>query len=244
MYFPINIDLTNLIEEFDLDGEQIENLGSQLIDQISHTFFNALRTEVNQRLKGAREVYLKGLSMRKIDPLTSEIVLEGWLPNALEEGIDEFDMKEGFSKSDKIKISKYGNWYLTIPFKHSTPGSSGETGKPLPKEIHNIVKKQSTPLKKVQIPESYRVQQIKELANGKTYQHKSSIYEGVRKEDSERKNSGYISFRRAGAKSDPNVFIHPGFEARNFFGKALDNIDRDIPVIADEIIDRFLRDLG
>lgn len=240
MYFPIKIDLTDLINEFDLDARQIETLGSQLIDSISNTFYNALKINVNNKLKSARAIYLKGLSLKKLDSLTSEITLSGWLPNALEEGINEFDLKEGFSKSDKIKISSTGDWYLTIPFKHSIPSSSGETGKPLPKEIYNIVKKQKTPLKESQIPESYRVKELKELANGKTYEHKSSIYQGVKKSE----EGGYISFRRASGNSDPNSWIHPGFEARDFFGQALNDIDREIPILADNIISKFLEDIG
>ena len=241
MYFPIKIDLTNLIEEFDLNANQIESLGSQLIDTISNTFFNVLKIEVNNKLKSARAIYLKGLSLKKIDSLTSEITLSGWLPNALEEGANEFDMKEGFSKSDKIKISSTGGWYLTIPFKYSSPNSSSEIKKPLPKEIYDIVKKQKTPLKESQIPESYRLKEIKELANGKTYQHKSSIYQGVKKSE---EGGGYISFRRASNNSDENSWIHPGFEARNFFNKALDEIDSEIPVLADSIINKFIEDIG
>lgn len=240
MYFPIKIDLTDLVEEFELDANQIENLGAQLIDSISNTFFNALKIKVNSKLKSARAIYLKGLSMNKIDPLTSEIVLKGWLPNALEEGVSSFDMKEGFSKSDRIKISNDGSWYLTIPFKYSAPNTSGETGKPLPKEIHDIVKKQKTPLKESQIPENYNLRQLKELANGKKYQHKSSIYEGVKKNN----NNGFINFRRVGGKSDPNSWIYPNLEGKNFFQQALDDIDNEIPILADNIINKFIEDIG
>ena len=149
-------------------------------------------------------------------------------------------MKEGFSKSDRIKISNDGSWYLTIPFKYSAPNASGETGKPLPKEIHDIVKKQKTPLKESQIPENYNLRQLKELANGKKYQHKSSIYEGVKKNN----NNGFINFRRVGGKSDPNSWIYPNLEGKNFFQQALDDIDNEIPILADNIINKFIEDIG
>lgn len=239
MYIPINIDLTDLVEEFDLSASQIEELGSQLITSISNTYFNALKIKVNNKLKSAKALYLKGLSMKKIDSLNVEIKLSGWLPNIIEEGTKSFDMKEGFSKSGKAQISNEGSWYLTIPFEYSAPGSNNGK-KELPKEINDIVQKQKTPLKREQLPQSQRLQQLKELANGKTYQYKSPIFEGLKKDG----NDGAISFRRVGEKSDKNSWIYPQTEGKDFFSQAISDIENEIPVIADSLITKFLDDLN
>ena len=90
MYIPIKIDLNDLIEEFELNGIQIKNLASDLSNEISNTFFAALKQRVNSTLKSAKGIYLKNLSIQTLDPLTKEIVLSGWLRNAIEEGVSAF----------------------------------------------------------------------------------------------------------------------------------------------------------
>lgn len=242
MYIPIKIDLDDLIEEFELNPRQIENLASDLSNEVSNTFFAALKQRVNSTLKSAKGIYLKNLSIQTLDPLTKEIILSGWLPNAIEEGVSPFDMKAGFQRAKNVKISSKGNWYVSIPFLHSGPNSSGEIAKPLPKEVYEVVSKQKFPLKENQIPESYRLRQIKQIAGGGTYQHKNSIYTGLKK--NEQSGSGYINFRRVGAVSDVNSFMYPGLQSRDFFGKALLDIENEIPILADKIIDDFLKNQG
>lgn len=250
MFIPIKIDLTEITEEFNLDGSQIKLLGNELINSISDKYFSAIKQKVNTTLKATRGIYLKNLKIETIDDLTKEIILSGWLPNALESGQDIFDMKPGFSGAKNVKISAKGNWYTTIPFNWSKSG--GETGQKIPNDVYNIVSKQSSPLRESQLPESRRIHQVKDLAKGINatklgvsgiYQHKNSIYTGMQKQNSDYGN-GYISFRRVGAVSDPNSFWHPGLVKRDFFGKALNDIQDEIPILADKIIDEFLVNQG
>lgn len=246
MFIPIKIDLDDLVEEFGLDGNQIKLLGNELINGISDKYFSAIKQKVNTTLKATRGIYLKNLRIETIDDLTKEIILSGWLPNALESGQDIFDMKPGFSKAKNVRISAKGNWYTTIPFSWSKSG--GEAGQKMPSDVYSIASKQNSPLRENQLPESRRIHQIKDLAKGINaaknnvsgfYQHKNSIYTGIQKQNSDYGN-GYISFRRVGAVSDPNSFWHPGIQKKDFFGKALTDIQDEIPILADKIIDEFL----
>lgn len=231
MYIPISINLDNLIEEFDLGPDQVQRLASELTDNLCNTFYSALRQNVNNKLKKTRELYLNNISINNIDDTTKEIVLTGWLPNALEEGISEFDMKEGFQNSQKVKISKEGNWYLTIPIKGNMSS--------VPKEIRNILNNQKTQIQQKQLSQNASLQKMKELASGKKYQNKSSIYQGMKKNE----QGGIDNFRRVGENSDKNAFIHPGFEARNFFQSSLNDIENEIPILADKVIDNFLKNM-
>lgn len=248
MFIPIKIDLDNLVQEFGLDGNQIKLLGTELSNRISDKYFAAIKQKVNTTLKATRGIYLKNLRIETIDDLTKEIILSGWLPNAIESGVNTFDMKPGFMKAKNVRISAKGNWYTTIPFLWSPSGSEGI--QKAPKNIYQMVKEQiPKPLKESQIPESQRLHQIKNLAKGinaaKTlgaqgiYQHKGSIYTGMKKTD-----NGAISFRRVGAISDPNSFWHPGIIKKDFFGTALNEIQNEIPILADQIIDEFLSAQG
>lgn len=241
MFIPIKINLDNLIEEFNLDGAQLKALGIELTNKISEKYFSAIKQKVNSTLKSTRGIYLKNLTIETIDDFTKEIILSGWLPNALEEGYKTFDMKKGFKKAKNVKISVKGNWYTTIPFMWSKSG--GETGQKIPDNLYKIIQKQNTPLKENQIPESQRIHQIKQLANGGIYQHKSSIYTGIKKNEQQEGGSN-ISFRRVGEVSDQNSFWYPGLIKYDFFGKALQDISNEIPVLADRIIDEFLDSQG
>lgn len=247
MFIPIKIDLDDLIEEFGLDGAQIKFLGTELTNRISDKYFAAIKQKANTTLKATRGIYLKNLRIETIDDLTKEIILSGWLPNAIESGANTFDMKPGFMKAKNVRISVKGNWYTTIPFLWSPSGSEGT--QQAPKNIYQIIKSQSPkPLKESQIPESQALHQIKNLAKGVnaaklgvsgTYQHKSSIYTGIQKTD-----NGAISFRRVGAVSDSNSFWYPGLTKKDFFGTALNEIQNEIPILADQIIDQFLSEQG
>lgn len=241
MFIPIKIDLDELVEEFGLDGNQIKLLGTELTNRIGDKYFAAIKQKVNTTLKTTRGIYLKNLRIETIDDLTKEIILSGWLPNAIESGASEFDMKPGFSKAKNVRISLKGNWYTTIPFSWSKSG--GETGQKIPDNIYKIVSKQQSPLREHQLPESQRVHQIKQLANGGVYQHKNAIYTGMQKKQPEYGN-GYVSFRRVGAVSDPYAFWHPGLQKQEFFNKALNDIQSEIPILADKIIDDFLESQG
>ena len=63
-----------------------------------------------------------------------------------------------------------------------------------------------------------------------------NIYAGLKKNST----TNGISFRRVSETSDPNMFWHPGLKKQDFFGKALNDIQNDIPILADKIIDNFL----
>ena len=112
MNVPINIDLSNLVEEFDLNVAQIQELGGQLIEQISKNYYSAVRKEVNDNLGSTKNVYLKALRLEQVSLFERELILSGWLPNALESGYPSFDMKVGFFNSKKAKLSKNGKKYL------------------------------------------------------------------------------------------------------------------------------------
>ncbi len=67
--------------------------------------------------RGVASQYIRGLSEPTVLEREYEIMfsLNGWLPVALEDGVDTFDMKPGLLGSPKAKISKAGDRYMNIP---------------------------------------------------------------------------------------------------------------------------------
>lgn len=196
-----------------------DQLSPQVVNAIQSSIQTSLslvkdrwQTEVQNKLNSTRPLYLMGLTFDSLqypydgDNFAGAVVLNGKFPNMLETGFGAFDEKLGFSKSKRITKKKDGGWYLTIPMRHSTPGSF-MYGQAMPKDVYGVAKK---------------------LGNGqhlsypglgdiswKGYQRKNKTYDGLTrivKSYQKATQSQYFTFRRVSDKSDPNSWWHPGWK--------------------------------
>lgn len=199
------------------------NLTGNIADPIENALRNSVQTslaiirdrwqrEAQNKLKTSRMDYLLGLSFNSIvypldsDGFVGAIQLDGKLPNMIERGFQPFDMKVGFSKSGRVTKTKGGGWYLTIPFRHSTPKSNGSFGAPMPKSVYNVAKKLA-PNGKMSVKGGNRT-------SWTGYTHKNNIYDGLQRIVKSYQNSNqsqYYTFRRVSNKSDSRSWWHPGY---------------------------------
>lgn len=87
-----------------------------------------------RQLKTSKADYIKGIQkVRMPGQLEAYIALTGWLPNAVEQGLDPFDLRETLlaDKHKGVKKNKQGQKYRPIPFRHQTPGTEGSAGMPM-----------------------------------------------------------------------------------------------------------------
>jgi len=251
---PVSIDISDFVQTWSLTIQETELFVNNVLDEVGQRFYEHWYREAGQSLKQTRQEYQKGLYVEKPSEDSIIVGLVGWLPNAIEQGLQPFDMKEGFSKSDKRKPAYRKNastgWYLTIPFRHGTPGIVAESGifsGVMPSEVYRVAKKNLKNggyLLDKQLPAEFQIKGIRpEVVNNITnqifpqYQHKSSIYQGMIKSNKEH-HGQYVTFRRVSDQSDPNSWIHKGFIAYNLMGKSLNNfpIDRIISNIKEEFL--------
>lgn len=252
---PIRIDIQDIANEFSLSRDEITDFSRYVVEIVSSKFAKYWENEAAHSLHQTRAEFQKAIYIEKVDDTNVVVGLKGFVPNAVEQGIDAFDQKEYFAKSKKIKLTKDGKWYLTIPFRFNTPGTLGEStvfSNQLPEEIHQIVRDKSkagdnSGLRRTEIPQEFQIPRTRpriELESGKVfeeYTHRSSIYEGMVRSDMQF-HSQYNTFRRVSEiSSDPNSWIHTGIEARNLSEKALDAMDLETTV--DKAIDKFLSQL-
>lgn len=254
---PIHLDISEVVDEFNLSEGQAEALGSEIIDRVVAEYSRKWEGLVNDNLKQLRKLYKSAMYINRDSSTTVEFGLapgEDGLALAIEEGKPPFDIKEGFKNSPKRKTTLGGGWYLTIPFRYATPTAVAESmsfqGK-LPPEIYNIVRSNNgSRVKRSQLPEQFaQLGRRKAIMTDKgvipEYVHKSPKFEGlVRMDISSTKNEnrgGYFTFRRVSNNSDVLSWIHPGFEARLFMDKALEA--SQIETVADMAIDNFLEQL-
>lgn len=174
------------------------------------------QTEAQNRLRSTRVDYLMGLQVGSIqqpydEPLTGAVVLMGELPNAIEKGYGSFDMKVGFGNSPRIRRTDKGGWYLTIPLRHGTPGSSS-FGTTMSKDVYGVASSLN-PYKSGLGNTSAMISGAGDRSwNG--YQHKSNINNGMVRIVKSYKNANqsmYYTFRRVSNNSDPMSWWHPGY---------------------------------
>lgn len=254
---PIHIDLSEIVEEFALTGDQAQELGAEIINRIVNEYTHKWENLVNKGLKQTRNLYKRAMY---IDRISGTEVVFGLAPGdnglaiALEDGKPPFDEKPGFASSSKKKTKMGGGWYLTVPFRYATPGAVAESDifqGVLPKEVYQASKdNQGKPLGKSQLPSKYA--QVAKRAEIKTanavipeYVHKTPKYQGLVRLDisatKDENRGGYFTFRRVSDKSDPLSWIHPGFTPHKFMDKALES--SQVEVVADMAIDNFLKQL-
>lgn len=209
----------------DLGGLGIDDqLSPQIVGAIQSSMQTSLaiirdrwQTSVQNKLNSTRPLYLMGLNFDSIqypyenNAFSGAVVLRGQLPNMLEEGFSAFDMKIGFSKSKRIKKKDNGGWYLTIPLRHSTPGSF-MYGQAMGKDVYGVAKKLN----------AYKSGQGNTRLNWPGagdvswtgYQRKTNNYNGmvrIVKSYQKATQSQYMTFRRVSDTSDPMSWWHPGF---------------------------------
>lgn len=264
---PIEIDLGTVQSESGISDAEMEKLCEICVQAVTTAIFENWRKLAQQNLHTTLPNYLNHLSVIDNGRFSKTIILagnDGRLPVMQEKGASPYDLKQAFQNSQKVRytipvynakgkqISPGGDWYLSVPFRHGTPGSV-QVGAEMPQEIYQIMvnRASNTPLRRDEIPEPYDVPKSRAaIQEGGTlkyrsYEHKHSLYEGLVKKTAAYNTTTqnkYMTFRTAGENSDPDSWIHKGFKALNLAEQAvaatdIDNIvENEVRQFLDEVL--------
>jgi hypothetical protein len=252
---PIVIDIGEVVEEYNLSTEKSNVLMRKILEEILYYIRDVWTEVARERLKSTRDEYIKSIYVGEEGIFAGYVTLRGVLPNMIEDGVEPFDMKIGFSKSNKKKISKSGGWYLTIPFRWFTSNALSERGNILPLAIQKKMKEKQAnepklkPLKLTEIPKEF--QQVNKRnpistknKNFPEYTHKSPTVVGMTHSKGSSGGGGkYITFRRVSSNSDPNSWIHSGIQAYKLAETAMTKVERNIRAIVDGVQSEFISTL-
>ena len=245
---PIIIDISGLVAAYSLTDEQadqfMDNVMGDLAVEFSEYWKNAAKDLASTRKQYQRAVYVEKLNSKDYI-----VGLAGQLPNMLESGSPPFDIKEGLKKSPKY--TKDGKMYINVPFRFATSGALGESsifsGK-LPSKIEKAARvlPDKKALSKKGLPKELRNLGVRDRVITKSrvfeeYRHKNSIYEGLSRRADSANRGQYMTFRRVSENSDPDSWIHPGFEAKRFAERAFDNMNFENTL--DAITDKYMGEL-
>jgi len=222
-------------------------------------------TEAQRALKTSARDYVAGVTEVEIKGNVARIVLNGMVPNMVENGWPETDLRTTLlgPGAKNAKTAQDGSRYNTVPFRHGTPGTSGRNvGKQMPKSIHAVAKTLAPTLSrpgKIEGKGGSVVMYGQRLNPGMSMSgaarklltskqkpwHATSIYMSMIREEktyASATQSKYTTFRRisTNVRRAKQHWLHPGIRARNFFPKA----QRDIERVVRETLGRTLAPKG
>lgn len=134
----IEVDLTDMIPHEILAALSDEML-AHVLDDVATSARAKWTRLASLELKTSRQTYINGIQPVEATGLMERtIALVGWLPNAIENGLAPFDMREtllGPGSSIRRPIVKdgefTGGYYARVPIRHGTPGTTGLAGTPM-----------------------------------------------------------------------------------------------------------------
>lgn len=261
---PVFIDISDIVQQSYLNESEVRSLSKSILNGVYESYKRLWQQQYSV-LKSTRAIYEGAVSSEFIDDFNMAFILNGdgvnWIALALEEGKAPYDLKEGFSKSDKRKPS-YRNkestgWYLTIPFRVATPEALAESSlfsysanedefmTKMPKKVYDVAKTGAT-ITNSNIPIEFVIKDKRAEINRMDikvpeYEHKSNRWEGVKRSESGQYQGRYFKFRRVCDRSDPNSWWHKGFETHEFMKKALSELNSSIDIITGDVIENWFK---
>jgi hypothetical protein len=111
----------------------IRLLSDELVEAVLTDVATAARAKwirlAQQRLRSSMQDYVNGIQEVESRPGERVLTLVGWLANAVERGIEAFDLRETVLKN--AEVSAAGNRYAHVPFRHSVPSAAGLAATPM-----------------------------------------------------------------------------------------------------------------
>jgi hypothetical protein len=189
-------------------------------------------------LQTSKRDYIQGIQEVTGEGQERIVALTGWLPNAVENGLGSFDMRETLLGPGKGHTAKDGSRYRAIPFRHGTPGTAGGVGAAMGMRmgpqgpsslgaLGGMSVGAAAALGKDIYKAAKRLKPGQSLKTGGmgipklSLHHKSDIFAGMRREAfagplarGKARQSQYTTFRTISTKTTTG-WIHPGIQARH-----------------------------
>ncbi len=168
------------------------------------------------------------------DKLTGEVTSLSPHGRIVEEGVKPFDMKQTHLSGPKVKVSKDGSKYITVPFRHQVPGQTA-LADAMPRQVYEQAKRMAISrrnniLRKFFTGRSYSWgdRLPREYGGEKEKPHwTTGRYTGMVKMTG-RPHTSYLTFRRLSEKSKPEAWQHPGVDPRPVTQAVVENTQEEI----------------
>lgn len=248
-----------------LSGQDLE-IVSKVLEQPA--LFSALLTHVadaaranwirlaQTQLNTSRRDYIAGIQPVTEDgPNERVIELVGWLANAVETGLDPYDLRRTLL-NERAKVSKAtGARYRVIPFRAATPGTVGAVAPAMGNPYARRTAQQRTmaPSTRAFVSDAHSLgkniyKHAKKLKGNERLPeglapklqpwHSTDIYAGMQR-TARAGHAQYTTFRVI-SDNVQRGWLHPGIEARNL----AQQVERNITGMMDAIVTNALKPLS
>jgi len=242
----IEIDLSELVEP----ALWLEALGAEIEEVVLDLLSSAARAKweklAGERLRSTAQTYIQGIQHVESEPGRRVITLLGWLPVAIERGLDPFDMRTTLlgPNASKRRPDGKGGWYANVPMRHGTPGTTGLVGSPMgqpygPRGEHSRALTGGMTAAAAEAMGKAIYRRALKLKGGKSLpekhggpllapHHTTGIYTGARRDRKTYQASTgtqYVTFRRI-STANPRGWMHPGITARNLSAEVVQHVGR------------------
>jgi hypothetical protein len=129
----IGVNLAELIPEGLMGVLTSAGFVEKVLDDLATAAHLKWRNVAATELKTTRQTYIQSIQEPVSSPKERAIVLVGWLPVAIETGLDAFDLRTTLlgPNAKSRHESASGGFYANVPFRHGTPGTTGLAGPPM-----------------------------------------------------------------------------------------------------------------
>lgn len=195
------------------------------------------------RVQSVTGEYVRSIQdgIRFPEDLTGEVFTTSPQASIIENGIKPFDQKAGLLGSPKAKVGADGKKFITVPYRHGTPGTVGLPA--MPKNVYQQAKKlgfsrRNNVIKALFTGRKYtwdgKLQETNQGQRshvgshpGAGYTWKTGQYSGMVKMG-KAGHSQYMTFRRISENSDPKSWRHPGVKPRPIREAVIENTRDDV----------------
>jgi hypothetical protein len=174
--------------------------------------------------------------------LTGEVFTTSYHGELIEDGQPARDMKAKMLSSPKAKTGKDGKRYITVPFRHGTPGTVGLPSMPQhvyaqAKNLQYSRRNEGLGTSKYTWGGKYKDSAPRDAQDGMRthitphpgagYQHKTGIFNGMVR-TGKLGHTQYMTFRRLSENSDPKSWMYPAVKPRPIREAVVENTREEV----------------
>lgn len=179
--------------------------------------------------------------LRFLDNMTGEVFTTSPHASLIEDGQDAHDMKPGLLASPKAHTNKDGKRWITVPFRHGIPGTTGMQA--MPKNVYQQAQKlgfsrRNNALRAFFTGDKYTWNdRLSKQSQGQRshggdhpgagYTWSTGQYSGMVRMG-QAKQTQYLTFRRVSENSDPRSWQHPGTKPKPIREAVIENTKEDV----------------
>ena len=140
--YAVSIDLSELYNANGVIAQAIFGNVATAVKAVAHEGAYRWKDSVNKAAlwSGEKKPYVKSINVVSTGDFSAEIISEFKYGAEIETGRPAKDLKRMLQTSKKTRISKKGNKYLIIPFRHNVPGKNAHA-MDMPPSVYAVAKK-------------------------------------------------------------------------------------------------------